>query len=164
LQWANWAGSATRFAIENPARTLTSPLRPCHRHFRFWPILLQNDFGCPRKQHCFEMRRRCARLIQRFAGCDPIVAHELPLADFCNNIGPQQRGAAAAFSPVLVKADTAFPAPIGQPSETCERPSKRHRCQAVPDGSASPGRCGRAVNAANAGSRGARRAEAIASV
>jgi hypothetical protein len=49
----------------------------------------KKDFGCPRKQ--FKISPRYARLIQRFPGCDSIVASKPPLADFCNNIGPSRR-------------------------------------------------------------------------
>jgi hypothetical protein len=55
---------------------------PADNHFRNWPILLQKDFGCPRKQHSFNMSPRYARLIQRFVRRDSIVATKPPLADF----------------------------------------------------------------------------------
>jgi hypothetical protein len=42
---------------------------------RSWQILLQKDFAHPSKQHCFNIGRLCAMLIQKSVRPDSIVAH-----------------------------------------------------------------------------------------
>jgi hypothetical protein len=60
-------------------------------HVCNWPILLQNYFERSSEQHLFKFEREGAMLIQKLPCPDSIIASELLLGEFCNNIGPSRQ-------------------------------------------------------------------------
>jgi len=49
------------------------------KYFRWWPIVLQNDFERWSEEHFSEIARQCGILIQEYAPSDSNLAHYWPI-------------------------------------------------------------------------------------